>query len=123
MIYEFEKSESIWKIDGPIGRLDFFWGILSSIFFAIPVVLLKLIGLAGFFFPVCISLLLIAIWLMFAAFSKRFYDITGQLKWGIIIAILLFVINLFFPIITPILLITGLAVPGKLLRYTDNADN
>ena len=116
MINEFEKSESIWKIDGPIDRLDFFWGILSSIFFAIPVVLLKLIGLAGFFFPVCISLLLIAIWLMFTAFSKRFYDITGQLKWGIITAILLFVINLFFPIITPILLITGLAVPGKLLN-------
>ena len=122
MSYEFEKSESIWKIDGPIGRLDFFWGILGSIFFAIPVILLKLIGLAGFLFPVCIILLLIAIWLMFTAFSKRFYDITGQLKWGIIIAILLFVINLFFPIITPILLITGLAVPGKLLKYTDNED-
>ncbi len=22
--YQVEKSESIWKIDGPIGRLDFF---------------------------------------------------------------------------------------------------
>ena len=107
----------------PNRKIRFLLGNIKQYIFCNTGVLLKLIGLAGFFFPVCISLLLIAIWLMFAAFSKRFYDITGQLKWGIIIAILLFVINLFFPIITPILLITGLAVPGKLLRYTDNANN
>ncbi len=120
--FEVEKSESIWKIDGPIGRLDFFWGILISIFFALPAILLNLVGLAAILFPVCIILIIISCWLIFAAFSKRFYDITGQLKWGVIIAILLYIINIFLPIITPILLIIGLAVPGKLLTNTNDDD-
>ncbi len=120
---DFDKSESIWKIDGPIGRLDFFWSMLACNFFILPVYLLARIGLAVFLFPVCIILVLIAIWLMFAAFSKRFYDITGQLKWGIIITILMIIICIIIPIVATILLVIGLALPGKLLKYTDDDES
>ena len=60
---------------------------------------------------------------MFAAFSKRFYDITGQLKWGIIITILMIIICIIIPIVATILLVIGLALPGKLLKYTDDDES
>ena len=113
--YQVEKSESIWKIDGPIGRLDFFWAFAGSIFFALPVILLKLIGLATVLFPICIILLLIAIWLYYAGLAKRFYDITGALKWGIIIAIVIFITTKFYFVSIGALFV-GLFVPGKLLK-------
>lgn len=113
--YEFDESESIWKIDGPIGRKDFVWAQLAVLFFVVPVILLKLIGLAVLLFPVVIILLLVGFWLSFAAFSKRFYDLFGSLKVGVISSIVLTILCGVIPFIGLIMLLVGVFVPGKLL--------
>ena len=57
----FDESESIWKIDGPIGRKDYFWVLLLALFLFIPVACLKLMGLIVILFPIAIILALILI--------------------------------------------------------------
>ena len=114
--YDYDKSESIWKIDGPIGRMDFVWAQLAVLFFVIPVILLKMLGLVTFLFPVAIILLLLAIWLSFAAFAKRFYDLLGSLKIGVILSIVLIIFYGVIPFIGIVMLLVGALVPGKLLK-------
>lgn len=114
--FDFDPSESIWKIDGPIGRKDFIWAQVAVLAIALPAILLNLIGLAAFLFPVIIILILIALWLSFAAFTKRFYDLMGSLKWSVILTILLFLLNAVLPIISLVMLFVGIFIPGKLIR-------
>ena len=114
--FDFDPSESIWKIDGPIGRKDFIWAQVAVLAIALPAILLNLIGLATFLFPVIIILILIALWLSFAAFTKRFYDLMGSLKWSVILTILLFLLNVVLPIIGLVMLFVGIFIPGKLIR-------
>ena len=72
---EFDRSESMWKIDGPISRKEYIWVVLAMLFFAIPIFLLKLLDLATLLFPICIILALIILYLSFVSYAKRFYDI------------------------------------------------
>lgn len=85
-----DDTESIWKIDGPIGRLDFFWIIVISQLILLPAYFFsKMIGITGslVFFFFALLIILPAWWVTFAATAKRFYDITGSKKTGIIIAV------------------------------------
>ncbi len=112
---DFDESESIWKFDGPIGRKDYFWLQLGILFVAVFVGLLK--TFAMLLFPLLIILILVLVYLSFVSISKRYYDITGSLKIGVIIAIVTFLINIVIPLAGLIAVVCGLFVPGKLIKH------
>ena len=73
-------------------------------------------GLVGLLFPVALILALIIVYLTYVSFAKRFYDITGSLKWGIIISILIFLLTAVFHLLPTVMLFICLLVPGKLIK-------
>ena len=82
---DFDESESVWKIDGPMRRKNFIWNMIGIfLLLGLPALLLYQ-AVGALLFPVILILLLCAIWLSFATLSKRFWDITGSKMWGIII--------------------------------------
>lgn len=111
---DWDEGKNIFKIDGPIGRLDFFWITLGILIVTLPIVLFK--ELFILIFPIAIILLLAIIWISFVSLAKRMWDITGQFKQGLIIAIVLTVIQWIFSIFGLVILIVCLAVPGKLIN-------
>ncbi len=114
--FDYEPSECFWKIDGPIGRKDFIWMQIGIILISLPAIILGIMGLAGVLFPIILITILIDIWLSIAAFSKRFYDLFGSLKVGVITTIGLLLLNLILPVISVIMLIVGATIPGKLIK-------
>jgi len=113
---DYDVSESVWKIDGPIGRKSYLWVNIGLILLLIPIFLLKISGLLMFLFPVALILALIMIWISYAATAKRFCDIAGSLKAGVLIAVVVFLLNFVFKPITLIALIVGLLMPGKFIK-------
>lgn len=111
---DFDESESIWKFDGPIGRKDYIW-LQLGIFFVVGLIY-WLKTFAILLFPLLIILILILFYLSFASTSKRYYDITGSLKSGIIIAIVIFLINFVIPLVGLIGVGCGVIIPGKLIK-------
>ena len=116
----FSISKSICKIDGPIGRLDFF---LKTLIYGICVVIaftfrLVLVDMLGEFLskPLAIVILLVFIWLVFVVTAKRLWDLLGDKRNGIIASVLVFVIG---AIIQPVGLIADLIclfVKGKCIE-------
>ncbi|MBR1424691.1 hypothetical protein IJ579_03920 [bacterium] len=47
---DFDESESMWKIDGPIGRLSYFWVCITIMLFLVPIIILKAMGLVVVFY-------------------------------------------------------------------------
>lgn len=116
-IPDFDESESIWKIDGPMRRKNFIWNTIGIFLLLwLPAFLLYL-ALGPLLFPVIIVLLLCGIWLSLAACSKRFWDITGSKMWGIIIAIIVIICQSVPLIGIPSLIVTA-CVPGTCLKVS-----
>lgn len=114
---DFDESESVWKIDGPMRRKNFIWNIFGiTLLLGVPALLLyQVFGLL--LFPLIIVLLLCTIWLSFATLSKRFWDITGSKMWGIIIAIIVTICQS-VPLIGILSLIVAACVPGTCLKVS-----
>lgn len=112
---QYDETESVWKIDGPIGRLDYFWVFLGTTILLLFVILLK-----SFFgmllFPLMIVILGISFWLYFVATAKRFFDITGDKKNGVIITIILLLVNLFFQPVCYLSIGICLLIKGKYIK-------
>lgn len=127
----FDESESIFKIDGPINRIKFFWTSVGlGIYTVISLVLYLAIyfGFCRFGGPGVIFLisvfsiiyLLPFLYLTFVNYSKRLYDITGSKQKGIILSLVLIIlmgalgfISLLFPIIA---YLAVLFMRGKLVK-------
>ena len=60
--------------------------------------------------------MLIYYWVFFVALSKRFYDITGSLKKGIIIAVVLSIVNLIWNAVMGIVMLILFFLPGKMIK-------
>lgn len=111
----YDETESIWKIDGPIGRMSYFWITLGVLLILVaPALLIRL--LMPFLVPIALILVLIGIYLSFVATAKRFYDITGDSKKGTIIAIVLILLQWVFSPIGFVILALCLFVPGKFIK-------
>lgn len=127
----YDESESIFKIDGPINRIKFFWTSVGlGIYTAISMVLYWAIYLGfcrfggpGVIFLICIFsiiYLLPFLYLTFVNYSKRLYDITGSKQKGIIFSLILIVlmvalgfVSIWFPIIVYLVI---LFKQGKLVK-------
>lgn len=127
----YDESESIFKIDGPINRIKFFWTSVGlGIYTAISMVLYWAIYLGfcrfggpGVIFLICIFsiiYLLPFLYLTFVNYSKRLYDITGSKQKGIIFSLILIVlmvalgfVSIWFPIIAYLVM---LFKQGKLVK-------
>lgn len=116
MEQDFDVSESVWKIDGPINRKSYIWISLGITIVGFFLILLKLTGLLMLLFPVAIIIAIILLWLTYASMTKRYYDITGSLKWGVIISIAVFLLTFVFKPVVTIAWILGLCIPGKLIK-------
>ena len=114
---DFDESESVWKIDGPMRRKNFIWNIFGiTLLLGVPALLLyQVFGLL--LFPLILILLLCAIWLSFATLSKRLWDITGSKMWGIIIAIIGTIFQ-GIPLVGLLVLIVAACVPGTCLKVS-----
>lgn len=111
----YDETESIWKIDGPIGRMSYFWITLGVLLILVaPALLIRL--LMPFLVPIALILVLIGIYLAFVATAKRFYDITGDSKKGTIIAIVLILLQWVFSPVGFVILALCLFVPGKFIK-------
>ena len=113
---DFNISENIWKIDGPIGRLDFF---VKSVIYTICTGLgfLLFSQIAPFVPLFIIVILIIAIfWLFFVITAKRLWDIFGEKKTGLISAILTYTIGLLITPIGGIVCLICLFVKGKYIE-------
>lgn len=127
----YDESESIFKIDGPINRIKFFWTSVGlGIYTAISMVLYWAIYLGfcrygglGVIFLICvfsIIYLLPFLYLTFVNYSKRLYDITGSKQKGIIFSLVLIIlmgalgfVSIWFPIIAYLVI---LFKRGKLVQ-------
>ena len=111
----YDETESIWKIDGPIGRMSYFWITLGILLILVaPALLIRL--LMPFLVPIALILVLIGIYLSFVATAKRLYDITGDSKKGTIIAIVLILLQWVFSPVGFVILALCLFVPGKFIK-------
>ena len=114
---DFDESESVWEIDGPMRRKNFIWNMIGIfLLLGLPALLLNQ-AVGALLFPVILILLLCAIWLSFATLSKRFWDITGSKMWGIIIAIIVTICQS-VPLIGILALIVAACVPGTCLKVS-----
>ena len=111
----YDETESVWKIDGPIGRLDFFWVFLGVTVILLFVIFLKTF-LGSLLFPLVILLTVASLWLWFVATTKRFFDITGNKRNGIIITIILFLANLYFHPVCYFAIGICLLIKGKYIK-------
>ena len=119
---EVEIGKNLFWFDGPIGRFRFFvisllglisvFAIVFTHSFIIPFIQSCPAPMIGFL----IVLMLIYYWVFFVAVSKRLYDITGSLKKGIIIAVVLSTLNLLFNVIMLIAMIALMFIPGKMIK-------
>ena len=114
-MFDIDEEERIspWKIDYPIGRLEYFKFI---IFLILAALLLKFISDV---LPICKSapiaftFVLILIYLNFVATAKRLYSIIGELKPAVITTIIAILVSAIIPILSSILLLVLLFVPGN----------
>ncbi len=122
-----DESESIWKIDGPIGRSKFFWDFVKSLLFLLPIYLLKsLVGITpggdlGLIILVAMTFGLASFWVYFCATSKRYYDIIGNKRDGILIAIGSYILSFIFRPTALVILLIGLFAKGKYIS-TDKVE-
>lgn len=94
---DFEESCSIWKLDGPIGRWDFFK--LNIILFVIALIVgLALHSPIGSMVSILIlPLSLVAAYLMIVATIKRFWDVFADRTTAIVAFVIFVVISGFIP--------------------------
>lgn len=111
----YDETESVWEIDGPIGRLDYFWVFLGTTVLLLFVTLLKTF-LGMLLFPLMIIIIGIAFWIFFVGTAKRFFDITGSKKNGIIITVILILVNAFFQPVCYLTLALCLLIKGKYIK-------
>ena len=111
------EGGSLWKLDGPIGRWSYFKTILKVLLLPL------LMWVVAFILPVesvirflGIIIALLSLYLIFIATVKRFYDVMGSLKSGLILAIVSYVLGFFIHIIGLITFIVLFFIPGKLVK-------
>jgi len=119
---EVEIGKNPFWFDGPIGRFRFFvislFGLISviAIVFTHSFIIPFIQSCPAPMIKFLIVLMLIYYWLFFVALSKRLYDVTGSLKKGIIIAVVLSIINLIWNIVMGVVMLILFFVPGKMIK-------
>ncbi len=119
---EIEIGKSLWKFDGPIGRLRFFMIQLSVLIGVVAVIFVKSnvipyihhcpVDMLKFLLVVILLLL----WTSYMAIAKRIYDIFASKKMGIIFSVLLFFTGLFIKGVAAIFVIALMFIPGKMIK-------
>lgn len=115
---EVEVGKNIFWFDGPIGRFRYFIIQLLILIFMLFVLFFKefIAILIRPLLPLFIIVVLCIVWINFVAHSKRLYDISGNLKTGIICSILLAVLNWILPLVSLIVLILLCIIPGRIIK-------
>lgn len=119
---EVEIGRNLFWFDGPIGRFRFFvislLGLISviAIVFTHSFIIPFIQSCPAPMIEFLIVLMLIYYWVFFVALSKRFYDITGSLKKGIIIAVVLSIVNLIWNAVMGVVMLILFFLPGKMIK-------
>lgn len=112
--YYNEMDASIFKITAPIGRLSF---LFSSIFlFIFGGVCFASLAIKNVAPLVPIILIISTLWVSTTLLSQRFWDITGNIRLGILISIFLNLISIALPFVYIIVWITALFMPSETLK-------
>ena len=113
-----DETESIWKIDGPIGRSKYFWDIIKSFLIVLPAFFFRdLIGVTCKFvalpFTFAVIFIIASFWIYFCATSKRYYDVIGNKRDAILVVIGSYILSFIFKPTALVVLLIGLFAKGK----------
>lgn len=112
---DYEESESIWKLDGPIGRLGYLKIVFLMLIYAVTFVFASQNQLAPAFAIIFLICALVLVYLNFVATAKRLWDIFNDKKLAIIITVVGSIIGFFvrIPFAGVAILLLLLTVPGS----------
>jgi len=118
----YEEGESIFKIDGPIGRWTYIKLLMIITIAAAAAVLAIRFLIGGVTLAVFMlaSFVLLLYYLYFVNFAKRYYDITGDKRIGIILSIvciiIIFILNSSNSVVSLLIFLLPAIIPGKILK-------